>query len=98
MEPSSLWEHDVRRSGTLLGVADVLLDVAEFRLRTPEYLFGLALDLQRLVADQLAGEFFDLAFRFLDSAFDLILVRGHGLLREFVPEIGRHTVRSICGR
>jgi hypothetical protein len=75
-----LAEHNRLTSGTLLDVFHVLFYVTELCLGLAENFLDLALGFQRLVAYELAGDFLDLAFRFLHSTFDLVLVDAHDFL------------------
>jgi hypothetical protein len=59
---------------------EIVLGIAEFSLSfTGNFLRG-AFDCQLVVADHLAGDFLDLAFRFFDAALYLIFVDTHDLL------------------
>jgi hypothetical protein len=70
----------VPKSQGLRCVLHVFLDVAELCLDLAQILLDLPFRFHALVADELASDFLDLALRFLDTAFDLVLVDAHELL------------------
>ena len=75
----SLHEAPPRRvkmpdSSTSPGFFQVILQITEAGLHLADGLLDLALQLQLFVADQLAGGFLDIAFCFVDTSLDLILV------------------------
>src|SRR5450755_2426525 len=67
-----------------------LLDVTELGLSLAEDILRLAFCLQRLVAQQFACDFLDLAFRFFDAASNLVLIRAHDrlLITHFTTTLG----------
>ena len=69
---------------------DVSFDVTERRLSFSSKVLNLALLLQLLVADDLAGDFLHFAFGFFDTAVGLVLV--HGFL-QIIDEILRERWR-----
>src|SRR5476649_855321 len=71
----------LRKSGALSQVLHVFLDVTKLCLSIADDLLNLALRFQLLVAHDLAGEFLDIAFHFVDSALDLILIHAHEFLQ-----------------
>ena len=64
----------MRRSCTGLDLFQIVFEITATRLNLADCILNLAFQRHGLVADNLAGNFLDLAFHFLDAALDLILV------------------------
>ncbi len=75
-----LAEQDGLKSGALLCVFQVLLEVTKPCLTFAHNFLILAFSFRFLVACELAGDFIGLAFRFFGAALNLICVDAHNLL------------------
>jgi hypothetical protein len=68
------------RNALFRGILQVLLDIANLRLKLAEILLNVTFCFQRLVSHELGGSFFDASFYLFDAAFNLVFVDTHDTL------------------
>ena len=73
-------QNDGLKSDARRSAFHVLLDVTKLCLSLAENLLNLALCFPGLIAHELSGDFFDLAFRFFDAALNSEPPRNHQCL------------------